>query len=193
MPKVSSNSTTPSAVISGGSKLLSGPFPFTSMNQAIHGGNRDASFNPLPPPYPGKHPPVTISSPLLVNLLQNDGTKDTNNIKSPQQPMRIIRTPPTTSAQKVVKPTSSSPTTTMSAFTKPGKPIVTQADSMVSNCVSPSALSISNMSVRKHGSSILTSTSNRAPVKSPPPLPPQYQRGLVPTMVRLQAGTFNLL
>ncbi|KAF7284505.1 uncharacterized protein LOC143196148 [Rhynchophorus ferrugineus] len=83
-----------------------GPFPFASMNQAIHsqssssnsgsGGGppstpRPSGIDPpsfLPPPYPGvrrqatatptlqpalsNQPPVTISSPLLVNLLQND-------------------------------------------------------------------------------------------------------------------------
>ncbi|XP_050315925.1 uncharacterized protein LOC126750368 isoform X2 [Anthonomus grandis grandis] len=76
-----------------------GPFPFASMNQAIHsqsnanpsgssgGASRSTNMEPpsfLPPPYPGmrqggtssvaqaNHPAVTISSPLLVNLLQND-------------------------------------------------------------------------------------------------------------------------
>jgi hypothetical protein len=51
-------------------KAYGGPFPFASMNQAIHS---QANYSAPPPPYPGKHPTVTISSPLLVNLLQNDG------------------------------------------------------------------------------------------------------------------------
>ncbi|XP_025833681.1 uncharacterized protein LOC112905442 [Agrilus planipennis] len=88
VPKV----PTPGAIQStlSSSRLQSGPFPFTSMNQAIQsrensslggggtGGNvsTSTSFTP-PPPYPGKHPPVTLSSPLLVNLLQNDGTSAT--------------------------------------------------------------------------------------------------------------------
>lgn len=66
-----SSSTTPPTT-----KAYPGPFPFASMNQAIH--SRDSlsatsSYTSPPPPYPGKHPPVTLSSPLLVNLLQTDG------------------------------------------------------------------------------------------------------------------------
>lgn len=182
VPRVSSSSATPSNAVSGSSKPFCGPFPFTSMNQAIHGGNRDASFNSLPPPYPGKHPPVTISSPLLVNLLQNDATKDSiSNLKGNQQPLRTIRTPPATQ-QKVSVATVSSMVTTVSSFVKPNNSISTQAD-IASNSVSLSALS-TNTSIRKQSSTLMTSTSNRVGIKSPPLLPPQYHRGIVTTMVR---------
>lgn len=70
VPSVSSTTTPPTT------KAYPGPFPFASMNQAIH--SRDnlsatSNYTSPPPPYPGKHPPVTLSSPLLVNLLQTDG------------------------------------------------------------------------------------------------------------------------
>lgn len=182
VPRVNASSTTPSVVVSASNKLFSGPFPFTSMNQAIHGGNRESNFNSLPPPYPGKHPPVTISSPLLVNLLQNDGTKESNSLKGSQPPLRVIRTPPAT-AQKVFMTTASSSTTTTS-FTKPNKSTSPQTDVVVSNSVSPSALSTSNVSMRKHGNpTLLSSTSSKTAAKSPPHMPPQYHRGIVSAMV----------
>lgn len=69
---------------SGAPKAFAGPFPFTSMNQAMHCGQNNTRDTSMPPPYPvagtskqsgpSSLPPVTISSPLLVNLLQNDGT-----------------------------------------------------------------------------------------------------------------------
>lgn len=177
VPRVNSSSTT-STSASSSSKPFGGPFPFTSMNQAIHGGNRESNFSQLPPPYPGKHPPVTISSPLLVNLLQNDGTKDTVNNPKGQQPLRPIRTPPAASP-KVVMTTVSSTTTTMSTFIKPNSIISNQADVLATNNVSPSALSTTYTSIRKPSSTTMTSTSNKAAIKTPPPLPPQYHRGLV--------------
>ncbi|KAK5648709.1 hypothetical protein RI129_003601 [Pyrocoelia pectoralis] len=79
VPKVPSQNLASNSLSSA--RTYSGPFPFTSMNQAIH--SRDnlpiaANYITPPPPYPGKHPPITISSPLLVNLLQNEG----NSLKS---------------------------------------------------------------------------------------------------------------
>ena len=75
VPKVpvsnsSTNSTSPST------KTYVGPFPFISMNQAMQ--SRDSlgtstNYSTPPPPYPGKHSSVNISSPLLVNLLQTEG------------------------------------------------------------------------------------------------------------------------
>lgn len=74
VPKVPLGNLPPNN-LSASTKTFSGPFPFTSMNQAIQsrGENPTTSFTAPPPPYPGKQQPVAISSPLLVNLLQNDG------------------------------------------------------------------------------------------------------------------------
>ncbi|KAF5291311.1 hypothetical protein FQA39_LY03462 [Lamprigera yunnana] len=75
VPKVPSQNMASSSLTS--TRSYTGPFPFTSMNQAIH--SRDnlpivANYITPPPPYPGKQAPITISSPLLVNLLQNEGS-----------------------------------------------------------------------------------------------------------------------
>lgn len=80
VPKVPQPSpVSASSSLPNSSRVHPGPFPFTSMNQAIHSNSREATtstgtFSVPPPPYPGKstQPPVTMSSPLLVNLLQND-------------------------------------------------------------------------------------------------------------------------
>ncbi|KAK9709906.1 putative nucleic acid-binding region [Popillia japonica] len=86
VPKVPISTTpTNTAPANAASKSYIGPFPFTSMNQAMH-QSRDnlgtsTNYNNPPPPYPGKQhqPAVNISSPLLVNLLQTDG------VQSPKQ------------------------------------------------------------------------------------------------------------
>lgn len=112
-------------------KPFGGPFPFTSMNQAIHGVN----YATPPPPYPGKHPAVTISSPLLVNLLQNDGKETTSAVK-PRTLVQKLRTianrvpvqntkPPqaSTSSPSALSSTSirqsSKPNSTISAYAAP--------------------------------------------------------------------------
>lgn len=172
VPKVGTTATTSGNVNSGG-KAFAGPFPFTSMNQAIH-SNREAPFNTLPPPYPGKHPPVTISSPLLVNLLQNDGTKEPGSAMKTNQVTRSIRTPPMVQKTPITTASSMSVTTSIA---KASNPTFSQADVLVNNSVSPSALSTTNTSIRQN-SSTLTSTSNGAVIKSPPPPPPQYHRAV---------------
>lgn len=63
------------------------PFPFASMTHAAHAIHSRETLIPPPPPYPGpsrsSHPAnVALSSPLLVNLLQNDGFAPTTSGKS---------------------------------------------------------------------------------------------------------------
>lgn len=177
VPRVGTSVSSSNNVGSNG-KAFAGPFPFASMNQAIH-SNRETPFSSLPPPYPGKHPPVTISSPLLVNLLQNDGPKESGNVsKLPQSvaSARSIRTPPAS----VHKPAASTVTVSTnsnnnSMFVKPNS-TSTQANVLVNNSISPSALS-TNTSIRQN-STILTSTTvavNKTP-------PPQYHRSLSTTV-----------
>lgn len=87
VPKVPAQNVPSSSAIAT-TRTFSGPFPFTSMNQAIHSRDNLAlgtNYNTPPPPYPGKHPPITISSPLLVNLLQNDGTSLKQCKSEPEQ------------------------------------------------------------------------------------------------------------
>lgn len=185
VPKVCSNPTTANNVISGSSKSFTGPFPFASMNQAIHGGNRECTFNQLPPPYPGKHPPVTISSPLLVNLLQNDVSKDSvMNIKHQQQQQqhqRGIQSSSTTLHQKSMK-IPATVTSMSSSFNKSSNAHGTQTDVVLaSESESPSAL-LSNTSVKKPDSTLSTSTSNKTANKSPFSTTLQY-RGVVTPLV----------
>ncbi|KAK4884340.1 hypothetical protein RN001_000611 [Aquatica leii] len=75
VPKVPSQNMASGSLTNA--RTYTGPFPFTSMNQAIHSRENlptVANYITPPPPYPGKQPPITISSPLLVNLLQNEGS-----------------------------------------------------------------------------------------------------------------------
>ncbi|XP_022904603.2 putative mediator of RNA polymerase II transcription subunit 26 isoform X1 [Onthophagus taurus] len=79
VPKVPQTSVAPSLAPST-NKPYAAPFPFTTMNQAIGTSTNQYPQNP-PPPYPGsKHQSVNMTSPLLVNLLQNEG------VQSPKQP-----------------------------------------------------------------------------------------------------------
>ncbi|CAG9813354.1 unnamed protein product [Phaedon cochleariae] len=134
------------------------PFPFTSMNQAIH-SNRESPFNALPPPYPSKQPPVTISSPLLVNLLQNDGSKEPSGGGGVSKASKPPHLPP-----------SVSPAPNLHLHN------LHHANVPPSNCASPSALS-TNTSIRQN-STILTSTTAAGGMSKPPPPPPppQYHR-----------------
>lgn len=59
------------------------------MNQAIQSRGENATttnFTTPPPPYPGKQQPVAISSPLLVNLLQNDGSSTSKSVSESNVP-----------------------------------------------------------------------------------------------------------
>lgn len=186
VPKVGANTAPPNNV-SGSNKAFVGPFPFASMNQAIH-SSRETPFNSLPPPYPAKHPPVTISSPLLVNLLQNDGAKESStsgaNIHK-QMPVRTmvsssdVSTTTTNSGPSnfPIKPSNST------ISTSPSNSLLTnttQANVLVNSSISPSALS-TNTSIRQN-STIMTSTTDM--VNKTPPPPPQYHRTLSSTMMK---------
>lgn len=74
----------PTSVPSSSAHYHGPPFPFASMTHAAHAIHSRETLIPPPPPYPGPsrsldpkplaHPAnVALSSPLLVNLLQNDG------------------------------------------------------------------------------------------------------------------------
>ncbi|XP_044263319.1 uncharacterized protein LOC123010471 [Tribolium madens] len=143
-------------------KGYGGPFPFTSMNQAIHS---QGNYVTPPPPYPGKHPAVTISSPLLVNLLQNDGATSPKTTDTP-----------VTSAVKANR-------TVNSFVQKPNLPRTIVANRTVpvqkntkpqANTSSPSALS--NTSIRQNSKPNSTITlppypNNTATTHLPPPPP----------------------
>ncbi|XP_072385877.1 uncharacterized protein [Diabrotica undecimpunctata] len=184
VPKVGANTVPPNNV-SGSNKAFAGPFPFTSMNQAIH-SNRETPFNSLPPPYPAKHPPVTISSPLLVNLLQNDGAKDSSSTSGVQKPLpaRTIAASSdvsTTTVNSSSGPSNfaSKPSSNISSTSSTSTMNTTQANVLVNNStISPSALS-TNTSIRQN-STIMTSTTGMVN-KTPPP---QYHRSLSSPMVK---------
>ncbi|XP_057663377.1 mucin-17-like isoform X1 [Diorhabda carinulata] len=185
VPKVGANTAPPNNV-SSSNKAFVGPFPFASMNQAIH-SNRETPFNSLPPPYPAKHPPVTISSPLLVNLLQNDGAKESSNSGACIQKSMPVRTmvsssdvsTTTTNSGTSNFPIKSSNSTISSSPSNSLLTNTTQANVLVNSSISPSALS-TNTSIRQN-STIMTSTTDMVN-KTPPP--PQYHRTLSSTMIK---------
>ncbi|KAJ8984217.1 hypothetical protein NQ317_011127 [Molorchus minor] len=181
VPKVGATVTAANNVSNNG-KTFAGPFPFASMNQAIHSNREAAPFNTLPPPYPGKHPPVTLSSPLLVNLLQNDGSKESGSIPKPTQATtsaRSIRTPQVSVNKTVTSAVTVSASPNNPTLVKPNL-TSTQANVLVNNNISPSALS-ANTSIRQN-STILTSTTAAAVVNK---ISPQYHRTVPTSMAKL--------
>lgn len=141
-------------------KGYAGPFPFTSMNQAMH-SNRESTningpnFTAPPPPYPGKHPPVPLSSPLLVNLLQNEGPAVPTTTARPQNPQEIVdnsthRMPSafvsnksTLQAVKTV-PDSRHPVTTNTSTPPQPTPPASLVNNILSSVISPHSMQHQN-------------------------------------------------
>lgn len=80
------NSIVPKVAVSNSPNSTKSPFPFASMNQAIHSSRADISTTQQPPPPPYPQPPVTLSSPLLVNLLQNESGGSEKSVQSSVPP-----------------------------------------------------------------------------------------------------------
>ncbi|XP_060536781.1 uncharacterized protein LOC132708423 isoform X2 [Cylas formicarius] len=216
VPRVGSSMAASSTLQAGANKPpYAGPFPFASMNQAIHtnsvGVSRSSSSTDsappppsfaasLPPPYPGMkqssqvQPPVTISSPLLVNLLQNDHQASAgSSSKDLPPPNSVINRPARTPVQqKTIIPPCTLNTNSQANV------LVNNNSNISSNSVSPSSALISSSSVSNTNntasSQIIRSSSSSGIINSsllssnvnkishsasghlPPPPPPQYHR-----------------
>lgn len=134
--------------VSSNSKVYSGLFPFTSMNQAMHSReNLGSSFNipPPPPPYPGKQASVNISSPLLVNLLQNDGVPTTKPVENETTTNTTINTTAIQSSSVPLQLNCSTPPVYMQKLgispsrPKPPEPLPQPSNQVALNCKDSSA------------------------------------------------------
>ncbi|KAJ8944940.1 hypothetical protein NQ318_013088 [Aromia moschata] len=169
--------------VSGSGKAFAGPFPFASMNQAIHSNKETAPFASLPPPLsreaPARHdiqPPA--GQPAAERRAEGGGRRSQDAAAGREcalhqdTPVSVSKTP--TSAVTV----SAAPSNPALAKPNPTSS-PTQANVLVNNSISPSALS-NNTSIRQN-STILTSTTAAAN-KTPPP---QYHR-TIPTTIKQQ-------
>ncbi|CAG9762264.1 unnamed protein product [Ceutorhynchus assimilis] len=166
VPRVGTNMGPPQSTITSNSHNkppYAGPFPFASMNQAIHSQNSTNSNGPssaprstnmeppqsqfLPPPYPGSRqspntpqspsqPAVTISSPLLVNLLQNDHQVSTSSMTN----NKVLELPPPASPSVVRQmrpPPPPSPAAKVQGVLAGSSPIITLPSTTVPSPTQP--------------------------------------------------------
>lgn len=179
-----SDSVVPKVAVSNSPTTSKNPFPFTSMNQAIHSreiSNQHQQQNPTvsltssvpgpvsavavsastvplstgpplpPPPYPAQNPAVSLSSPLLVNLLQNDGADS------------VLSVPPAT-ANAAVKFKCPRTVTSNNNVLVTLPQTYNNSNLSVNSIVSPSALS------NKHQTISTTSCALNLSATHPPPL-----------------------
>lgn len=217
-----SDSVVPKVAVGSSPTTSKNPFPFTSMNQAIHSreiSNQHQQQNstvsltsvpvsvatvPLstvpslpPPPYPTQNPPVSISSPLLVNLLQNDGADS------------VLSVPPAT-ANAAVKFKCPRTVTSNNNVLVTIPQTNTNSNLSVNSIVSPSALSNKHQMISTTPCALSISATQPPPLNNlpvsrptsllppPPPYPlswasPTHLPDITPSLTDLRADDLDQL